>query len=168
MLTQKYNLTFCNIDFIFLKMIQIFNDTYFMKRALQEAEIAFDKGEVPVGAIIVLKDKIIARAHNLTETLNDVTAHAEMQAFTAASDFLGGKYLKGCTMYVTLEPCQMCAGASYWTQIDKFVYGASDPDRGFVGLNTTLHPKTKVVSGILENECAQLLKRFFIEKRNLN
>ena len=93
-------------------MIQIFNDTYFMKRALQEAEIAFDKGEVPVGAIIVLKDKIIARAHNLTETLNDVTAHAEMQAFTAASDFLGGKYLKGCTMYVTLEPCQMCAGAS--------------------------------------------------------
>lgn len=149
-------------------MIQIFNDTYFMKRALQEAEIAFDKGEVPVGAIIVLKDKIIARAHNLTETLNDVTAHAEMQAFTAASDFLGGKYLKGCTMYVTLEPCQMCAGASYWTQIDKIVYGASDPDRGFVGLNTTLHPKTKVVSGILENECAQLLKRFFIEKRNLN
>jgi len=149
-------------------MIQIFNDTYFMKRALQEAEIAFDKGEVPVGAIIVLKDKIIARAHNLTETLNDVTAHAEMQAYTAASDFLGGKYLKGCTMYVTLEPCQMCAGASYWTQIDKIVYGASDPDRGFVGLNTTLHPKTKVVSGILENECAQLLKRFFIEKRNLN
>lgn len=149
-------------------MIQIFNDTYFMKKALQEAEIAFDKGEVPVGAIIVLKDKIIARAHNLTETLNDVTAHAEMQAFTAASDFLGGKYLKGCTMYVTLEPCQMCAGASYWTQIDKIVYGASDPDRGFVGLNTTLHPKTKVVSGILENECAQLLKRFFIEKRNLN
>ena len=149
-------------------MIQIFNDTYFMKRALQEAEIAFDKGEVPVGAIIVLKDKIIARAHNLTETLNDVTAHAEMQAFTAASDFLGGKYLKGCTMYVTLEPCQMCAGASYWTQIDKIVYCASDPDRGFVGLNTTLHPKTKVVSGILENECAQLLKRFFIEKRNLN
>ena len=149
-------------------MIQIFNDTYFMKRALQEAEIAFDKGEVPVGAIIVLKDKIIARAHNLTETLNDVTAHAEMQAFTAASDFLGGKYLRGCTMYVTLEPCQMCAGASYWTQIDKIVYGASDPDRGFVSLNTTLHPKTKVVSGILENECAQLLKRFFIEKRNLN
>lgn len=149
-------------------MIQIFNDTYFMKRALQEAEIAFDKGEVPVGAIIVLKDKIIARAHNLTETLNDVTAHAEMQAYTAASDFLGGKYLKSCTMYVTLEPCQMCAGASYWTQIDKIVYGASDPDRGFVGLNTTLHPKTKVVSGILENECAQLLKRFFIEKRNLN
>jgi len=168
MLSQKYNLTFCNIDFIFLKMIQIFNDTYFMKRALQEAETAFDKGEVPVGAIIVLKDKIIARAHNLTETLNDVTAHAEMQAFTAASDFLGGKYLKGCTMYVTLEPCQMCAGASYWTQIDKIVYGASDPDRGFVSLNTTLHPKTKVVSGILENKCAQLLKRFFIEKRNLN
>ena len=149
-------------------MIQPFNDTYFMKKALQEAQNAFDKGEVPVGAIIVHKDKIIARAHNLTETLNDVTAHAEMQAFTAAANFLGGKYLKDCVLYVTLEPCQMCAGASYWAQLDKIVYGASEPERGFVNLKTALHPKTKVISGILENECSLLLKRFFIEKRNLN
>ena len=149
-------------------MIQPFDDTYFMKKALQEAAIAFDKGEVPVGVVIVLKDQIIARAHNLTETLNDVTAHAEMQVFTAAADFLGGKYLKECTMYVTLEPCQMCAGASYWAQLGKIVYGASEPDRGFVNLKTKLHPKTKVVSGILENECAQILKRFFAAKRNLN
>ena len=118
--------------------------------------------------MIVMNDKIIARAHNLTETLNDVTAHAEMQAFTAAADFLGGKYLKECTLYVTLEPCQMCAGASYWAQLGKLVYGASEPQRGFVNLQTTLHPKTKVVSGVLENECSLLLKRFFIEKRNLN
>ena len=149
-------------------MIQPFDDTYFMKKALQEAATAFDKGEVPVGVVIVLKDQIIARAHNLTETLNDVTAHAEMQAFTAAADFLGGKYLKECTLYVTLEPCQMCAGASYWAQLGKIVYGASEPDRGFVNLKTKLHPKTKVVSGILENECAQILKRFFAAKRNLN
>jgi tRNA(adenine34) deaminase len=149
-------------------MIQPFDDTYFMKKALQEAEIAFDKGEVPVGAVIVMKDRIIARAHNLTETLNDVTAHAEMQAFTAAADFLGGKYLKECTLYVTLEPCQMCAGASYWTQIGKIVYGASEPQRGFENLNTSLHPKTKVVKGVLQNECSQLMKRFFVEKRNLN
>jgi len=149
-------------------MIQLFDDVYFMKKAFQEAEMAFDKGEIPVGAVIVFKDKIIARAHNLTETLNDVTAHAEMQAFTAAADFLGGKYLKDCTLYVTLEPCQMCAGASYWTQLDKIVYGASEPERGFINLKTTLHPKTKIVSGILENDCSQLLKRFFIEKRNLN
>ncbi|QTD39139.1 nucleoside deaminase [Polaribacter batillariae] len=149
-------------------MIQPFDDIYFMKKALQEATIAFDKGEIPVGAIIVLKGQVIARAHNLTETLNDVTAHAEMQAFTSAADFLGGKYLKDCVLYVTLEPCQMCAGASYWTQIGKIVYGASEPERGFMNLNTKLHPKTKVVQGILENECALLLKRFFIEKRNLN
>ena len=149
-------------------MIQPFDDTYFMKKALQEAEFAFKKREVPVGAVIVMNDKIIARAHNLTETLNYVTAHAEMQAFTAAADFLGGKYLKECTLYVTLEPCQMCAGASYWTQLGKIVYGASEPQRGFVNLQTTLHPKTKVVRGILENECSQLMKRFFIEQRNLN
>ena len=139
-----------------------------MKKAYQEAEIAFDKGEIPVGAVVVLNNKIIARAHNLTETLNDVTAHAEMQAFTAASYYLGGKYLKDCILYVTLEPCQMCAGASYWTQLSKIVYGASEPKRGFKNLGTTLHPKTKVVSGVLENDCAVLLKRFFVEKRNLN
>ncbi|MCD8404226.1 nucleoside deaminase [Tenacibaculum dicentrarchi] len=148
--------------------INPFDDTYFMKQALQEAQIAFDKGEVPVGAIVVFKDKIIARAHNLTEMLTDVTAHAEMQAFTSASDFLGGKYLKDCTLYVTLEPCQMCAGASYWAQIGKIVYGASEPKLGFSVLQTKLHPKTKIVAGILEEECGFLLKKFFIEKRNLN
>lgn len=145
-----------------------FDDVYFMRKALQEAEQAYDKGEVPVGAIIVFKDQIIARAHNLTERLNDVTAHAEMQAFTSAADFLGGKYLKDCVLYVTLEPCQMCAGASYWTQIGKIVYGASEPKLGFSVLGTKLHPKTKVISGVLEEECSRLLKRFFIEKRNLN
>ena len=149
-------------------MINPYDDTYFMKKALQEASFAFDKGEVPVGAVIVLKNQIIARAHNLTETLTDVTAHAEMQAFTAASGFLGAKYLKDCILYVTLEPCQMCAGASYWTQLGKIVYGASEPQRGFVNLKTTLHPKTKVIRGVLEEECSALLKRFFIEKRNLN
>jgi tRNA(adenine34) deaminase len=149
-------------------MIQPYDDTYYMRRALQEAQLAFDKGEVPVGAVIVIADKIVARGHNLTEALNDVTAHAEMQAFTAASDFLGGKYLKECTLYVTLEPCQMCAGASYWTQIGRIVYGASDLRRGFVNSKTTLHPKTQVTSGVLKGECEILLKRFFIEKRNLN
>ena len=149
-------------------MITPFDDTYFMKKALQEAQEAFDKGEVPVGAIIVFKDNIISRTHNLTETLTDVTAHAEMQAFTSAADFLGGKYLQNCTLYVTLEPCQMCAGASYWTQIGKIVYGASEPKRGFVNLGTTLHPKTKIVRGVLEKECSLLLKRFFVKKRSLN
>ena len=149
-------------------MIQPFDDEYFMRKALQQANLAFDKGEVPVGAVIVLNNQIIARAHNLTETLNDVTAHAEMQAFTAAADFLGGKYLKECVLYVTLEPCQMCAGASYWTQLKKIVFGASEPERGFINLQTKLHPKTTVLSNVLENECSQILKRFFIEKRNLN
>jgi tRNA(adenine34) deaminase len=149
-------------------MINPFDDSYFMKRALQEAQLAFEKNEVPVGAVIVMKDQIIARAHNLSETLNDVTAHAEMQAFTAAADYLGGKYLKECTLYVTLEPCQMCAGASYWTQIGKIVYGATEEKRGFVAMKTTLHPKTKVVGGVLQKECGDLMKRFFIEKRNLN
>jgi len=148
--------------------INPFDGTYFMKEALKEAQKALEKEEVPVGAIIVCENQIIARAHNLTEALNDVTAHAEMQAFTAASDFLGGKYLKECTLYVTLEPCQMCAGASYWAQLGKIVYGASELERGFVKLKTTLHPKTSVVSGVLEADCSKLLKRFFIEKRNLN
>jgi len=149
-------------------MQEPFDDRYFMQQALQEAQIAFEKGEIPVGAVIVMREKIIARGHNLTEALNDVTAHAEMQAFTAASDFLGGKYLKECTLYVTLEPCQMCAGASYWTQIGRIVYGASDTQRGFVNYKTTLHPKTTVRGGVLRSECATLVKRFFIEKRNLN
>lgn len=145
-----------------------YNDEYFMKKALQEAEIAYEKNEVPIGAVIVINDRIIARGHNLTETLNDVTAHAEMQAFTAAADFLGGKYLKNCTLYVTLEPCQMCAGASYWTQIEKIVFGAFDPQRGFQHFKTTLHPKTKVIGGILEKDCSTIINQFFIQKRNMN
>ena len=142
-----------------------FNNTYFMKKALQEAEMAFEKGEIPVGALIVINNTIIARSHNLTELLHDVTAHAEMQAITAAANFLGGKYLKDCTLYVTLEPCQMCAGALYWSQISKIVYGASDEQRGFVTMGTQLHPKTEVVSGILAEEAADLMKRFFAERR---
>jgi len=149
-------------------MLNPFDDTYFMKKALQEAEAAFDKGEIPVGAIVVVNNQIIARSHNLTELLNDVTAHAEMQAITSASNFLGGKYLTNCTMYVTLEPCQMCAGALYWSQISKLVFGASDEKRGFRAMGTQLHPKTKVVGGVLETEASELMKRFFIEKRNLN
>lgn len=142
-----------------------FTDEYFMKKALQEAEIAFEKGEIPVGAIIVIDNKVIARGHNLTEMLVDVTAHAEMQTITAAANFLGGKYLKDCTLYVTLEPCQMCAGALYWSQISKIVYGACDEHRGFVKMGTQLHPKTTVVSGIMAEEASDLMKRFFAEKR---
>lgn len=149
-------------------MLEPFDDTYFMKRALQEAESAFDKGEIPVGAVIVIDNKIIARGHNLSETLNDVTAHAEMQAITAAANFLGGKYLHNCTLYVTLEPCQMCAGALYWSQISNIVYGARDKERGCINLNTKLHPKTNIKGGILADEASEILKRFFIEKRNLN
>ena len=146
-------------------MIDVFSDQYFMNKALIEAQTAFDKGEIPVGAVIVIANKIIARSHNLTELLNDVTAHAEMQAITAAANFLGGKYLTNCTLYVTVEPCQMCAGALYWSQISKIVYGATDQNRGFVNMNTKLHPKTAVVSGILEEECSNLMKQFFLEKR---
>jgi len=137
-----------------------------MKKALQEAEIAFDKGEIPVGAIIVVNNKVIARSHNLTELLNDVTAHAEIQSITAAANFLGGKYLKDCTLYVTLEPCQMCAGALYWSQISKIVFGARDEQRGFITLGTKLHPKTEVKLGVLAGESADLMKRFFANKRN--
>jgi tRNA(adenine34) deaminase len=142
-----------------------FTDEYFMKKALQEAEMAFEKDEIPVGAVIVIDNKIIARGHNLTEMLNDVTAHAEMQAITAAANFLGGKYLTGCTLYVTIEPCQMCAGALYWSQISKIVFGASDENRGFIAMGTKLHPKTTVVSGIMANEASDLMKRFFAKKR---
>ena len=149
-------------------MIDPYDDVYFMKRALQEAQFAFDQGEIPVGAIIAIDNKIIARAHNLTERLTDVTAHAEMQAITSASNFLGGKYLQQCTLYVTLEPCQMCAGALYWSQIGKIVYGANDRQRGYSIMGTTLHPKTKVQSGILVQECERIMKRFFVDKRKLN
>jgi tRNA(adenine34) deaminase len=142
-----------------------FSDEYFMKKALQEAELAFEKGEIPVGALIVVDNKIIARTHNLTELLNDVTAHAEMQAITSAANFLGGKYLTGCTLYVTLEPCQMCAGALYWSQISKIVFGASDENRGFENMGTQLHPKTTLVRGVLAEEAANLMKSFFTGKR---
>ena len=142
-----------------------FTDEYFMKKALQEAEAAFDKGEIPVGAVIVIDNKIIARTHNLTEMLNDVTAHAEMQAITSAANFIGGKYLKGCTLYVTLEPCQMCAGALYWSQISKIVFGASDEQRGFEILGTMIHPKTQVIKGVLAQEASDLMVRFFASKR---
>jgi tRNA(adenine34) deaminase len=127
--------------------------------------MAFEKDEIPVGAIIVIDNKVIARGHNLTEMLVDVTAHAEMQTITAAANFLGGKYLIGCTLYVTLEPCQMCAGALYWSQISKIVFGASDEHRGFEKMGTQLHPKTTVVRGVLANEASELMKRFFAEKR---
>lgn len=146
----------------------IYDDTYFMKKALVEAELAFEQCEVPVGAVIVIDQKIIARAHNLTELLNDVTAHAEMQAITAASNYLGGKFLHHCTLYVTLEPCQMCAGALYWSQISRVVYGAEDKERGCRAMGTKLHPKTKLEGGVLAKEASDLLKRFFVEKRNLN
>jgi len=154
--------------FTFILMINPFDDTYFMRKALQEAEIAYEKGEIPVGALVVIGNRIIARTHNLTELLVDVTAHAEMQAITAASNFLGGKYLHNCTLYVSLEPCQMCAGALYWSQISRIVYGAKDEERGCTALNTKLHPKTVIVGGVLAEESTQLLKRFFIERRNLN
>ena len=148
-------------------MIQPFDDNYFMKQALNEANLAFDKDEIPIGAVIVHDFKVIARAHNLTETLNDVTAHAEMQAFTAAADFLGGKYLKECTLYVTLEPCVMCAGASYWTQIKKIVYGATDerPRQKHIDKTELFHPKTEIVGGTMSEDCKDLLQLFFEEKR---
>ena len=150
----------------YLTRMELFNDEYFMRRALHEAQQAFAEGEVPVGAVVVSQNRIIARAHNLTETLNDVTAHAEMQAITAAANLLGGKYLNECTLYVTVEPCVMCAGALGWSQVGKIVYGASDEKRGFQKYaSNALHPKTEVVFGILENECAQLMRDFFQKKR---
>jgi len=147
-------------------MIEPFNDEYFMKKAFSEALQAFDKGEVPIGAVVVAGGKIIARAHNLTETLNDVTAHAEMQAITAAANLLGGKYLNDCVLYVTLEPCVMCAGALAWAQIGKIVYGASDEKRGFKKFAPkSMHPKTEITGGVLEIECAELLQEFFRQRR---
>jgi tRNA(adenine34) deaminase len=141
-------------------------DEYYMREALKEAQKALAEDEVPIGAVVVCKNKIIARGYNLTEKLVDVTAHAEMQAFTAASNYIGGKYLDECTLYVTIEPCVMCAGASYWTQVSKIVYGARDEKRGFLltGKNI-LHPRTILVGGVLEEECATLVKNFFRKKR---
>jgi tRNA(adenine34) deaminase len=144
----------------------IYEDEYFMREALKEAEKAFESDEVPVGAVIVSGDRIIARAHNLTEKLIDVTAHAEMQAFTSASEYLGGKFLEDCTLYVTLEPCVMCAGAAFWTRISRIVYGAEDEKRGYSLLNdAVLHPKTTVSKGVLQKECTALLHLFFSKKR---
>ncbi|MFO7656556.1 MAG: nucleoside deaminase [Bacteroidales bacterium] len=144
----------------------VFSDEYFMKEALKEAEKALLKDEVPVGAVIVFKNQIIARAHNLTETLNDVTAHAEMQAITSAANTIGGKYLNDCTMYVTLEPCVMCAGATYWAQLGRIVYGARDETRGFARIRQKIvHPKTQVVAGVLAATCSGILKGFFKIKR---
>ncbi|MBC7605601.1 MAG: nucleoside deaminase [Burkholderiales bacterium] len=146
-------------------MENIFTDEYFMKKALQEAQTAFENGEIPIGAVVVVDNKVIARSHNLTEMLHDVTAHAEMQSITAAANYLGGKYLTGCTLYVTIEPCQMCAGALYWSQISKIVFGARDAQRGFIEMGTKLHPKTIVVHGVMENDCSQLMQLFFLKRR---
>ncbi len=147
-------------------MITPFNDEFFMRQALQEAMKAVEADEVPVGAVVVANNQIIARAHNLTERLHDVTAHAEMQAITAASEYLGGKYLSGCTLYVTVEPCVMCAGALYWSQLDKVVFGTRDEKRGAGRFQQQLyHPKTVVSNGILEKECAELMQSFFKNKR---
>ncbi len=141
-------------------------DEKYMRQALLEAEKAFERDEVPVGAVLVCGDRIIARAHNLTETLNDVTAHAEMQAITAGANYLGGKYLKDCTLYVTLEPCVMCAGALAWAQVGRIVYGASDEKRGFVQYApNALHPKAELIAGVLGDECSEIIKQFFQSKR---
>ncbi len=147
-------------------MLSPFNDEYFMKQAYQEALKAFEADEVPVGAVIVCKNQVIARGHNLTEQLTDVTAHAEIQAITAAAQYLGAKYLKECTLFVTLEPCCMCAGALYWSQIDRVIFAARDAKRGASATGTSLyHPATLVENGIMEAECSQLLKNFFATKR---
>ncbi len=142
------------------------DDIFYMKQALEEAKIAFNEDEIPIGAVIECQGRIIARAHNLTERLNDVTAHAEMQAITAAAGYLGGKYLTECTLYVTVEPCVMCAGALGWAQIKRIVYGSSDEKRGFQRFApNALHPKTQVAGGVLEKECTQLMQEFFRKKR---
>lgn len=150
-----------------MNMILEKKDEFFMHEALKEAHKAFDKNEVPIGAVIVCDGQVIARAHNLTEQLNDVTAHAEMQAFTAAADYLRGKYLKECTLYVTIEPCVMCSGAAYWTQLERVVFGAKDEKRGVSNLGIELlHPKTTLTSGVLKNECSKLMSVFFGTKRS--
>ena len=144
----------------------IFNDEYFMREALRQARQAYDEGEIPVGAVVVCNNQIIARSYNMTEKLNDVTAHAEMLVITSAAEHLGGKYLVDCSLYVTLEPCVMCAGATLWAQTGKIVYGAADEKRGFAKYSKNiLHPKTKIVQGILAEECKELMVRFFEVKR---
>jgi tRNA(adenine34) deaminase len=143
-----------------------FSDNYFMKQALQEAMKAMDAGEVPIGAVVVCNNQVIGRGHNLIETLTDSTAHAEMQAFTSAMEYLGGKYVDECTLYVTLEPCTMCAGAAYWARLGKLVFGASDMKRGYREMaGNVLYPKTEMVKGVMKAECSDLLKAFFSKKR---
>lgn len=150
-----------------MSIAPLYTDEYFMMEAFKEAQKAFDLDEVPVGAVVVANNRIIARTHNLTERLNDVTAHAEMQAITAAANSIGGKYLIDCTLYVTLEPCVMCAGALAWSQLSKLVYGASDPKKGFSGHEKNLlHPKTEVLKGVMETDCGQIVKDFFNRKRS--
>lgn len=149
-----------------MSIAPLFSDEYFMLEALKEAQKAFDCDEVPVGAVVVANNRIIARAHNLTERLNDVTAHAEMQAITSAANAIGGKYLNGCTLYVTLEPCVMCAGALAWSQLSKLVYGASDPRQGFsLHEKNLLHPRTEVLHGLLDHDCGEIIKTFFKQRR---
>ena len=146
--------------------LSIYSDENFMQQAYVQAQQAFAEGEVPIGAVIVSNNRVIAKAYNQTEKLNDVTAHAEMLAFTAASEYLGNKYLHDCTLYVTVEPCIMCAGASYWAQLKRVVFGAPEPKRGYRRLGNLLHPKTEMVSGIMAQECADLMASFFAAKRN--
>ena len=146
-------------------MIDLHSDEYFMRQALNQAQLAFDRDEVPVGAVVVAHNQIIARGHNLTEQLHDVTAHAEMQAITSAAEYLGGKYLKDCTLFVTLEPCVMCAGALNWSQISRVVFGAYDEKRGAGRFEGIYHPKTAIDGGILEQECAEIIQQFFKNKR---
>ncbi len=146
-------------------MDTIFTDEYFMQYALREAQTAFELGEIPIGCVIVARDRIIAKAHNLTEKLTDVTAHAEIQAISAAAQTIGGKYLRDCALYVTIEPCQMCAGALYWSQVSRIVIGAQDNKRGFTVMGGQLHPKTILKTGVLENECRALMLDFFNRKR---
>ena len=162
----KYLLGF-SVPFSYLRsMEQQEKDKQYMQKALQEAQQAFDEGEVPIGAVVVCQGRVIARAHNLTETLHDVTAHAEMQAITAAANELGGKYLTDCTLYVTVEPCVMCAGALGWSQMSRIVYGCRDEKRGYSDYAPrALHPKCSVTAGVLEEECRELMQRFFKEKR---
>ena len=144
----------------------LFSDEYFMNMAFREAEKAFARDEIPIGAVVVLDNNVIGKGHNLTESLNDITAHAEMQAVTAAANYLGAKYLNDCTLYVTLEPCVMCAGALFWTQLGRLVYGATDLKRGYTLIQpSVIHPKTTVLSGVMEKECAEIILSFFKEKR---
>jgi tRNA(adenine34) deaminase len=149
-------------------MLSVFSDEHFMRQALQQAQLAYEEGEIPVGAVVVCQNQIIARAHNQTELLRDVTAHAEVLAITAAANYLNSKYLNDCTMYITLEPCVMCAGALFWSQLGRLVYGAPDEKRGFMRYGKSLlHPKTQVEFGVLQDECSLPLKAFFRQKRGL-